>query len=575
MDGDEFIRQKKYHFLKLHTSPSFALKLFWPVLGAAIVASHFFFRARYLYDWDAAQFALALDHFDILNHQPHPPGYILLVGLGKLFNFFLHDANQSFLTINLFCHLLSTVLLFAIGRNLFDENVGRASAAIFAFSPIVLFSCNITCAYGAEGLAALAIAWSVERSVRRESLRDFFLATIIFGIAGGIRQNLIILLGPLWAWGLFSLWRRHKISFLSLVGIGGVLGIVVMSWMVPLIHASGDWDRYQKATSDLLVFLFHETSVFYGISLARFLEIMGRLFGWLFILGLSFATIPLFILMGRKRSHFTSKIFFQQRRSQFLLLWILPAFIFYGLFHLPKPGYLLTYLGAFAILSAYALNSFLPRFSLTTKTLVLCAGLLSHFAFSGPVTAWAMQGSPETLRLAVFGLGGKYSLEAIRSRDEYYDHIIQYVRKNFDPKNTVIVSESWPKKHPPIRRWLRQAMVYLPEYLFLEISSPPDQATQSVFQTFQKHAVGMPFFEHEYNGMLKIREEDPTELNVPLQHFKFHQNHFLLMNEDFRSSLPASGWTEYQTPEGHLLFDLTLKPGQTFTYGKVSLESEL
>ena len=34
-----------------------------------------------LYNWDAVQFALALREYATVEHQPHPPGYILYVAL--------------------------------------------------------------------------------------------------------------------------------------------------------------------------------------------------------------------------------------------------------------------------------------------------------------------------------------------------------------------------------------------------------------------------------------------------------------------------------------------------------------
>ncbi len=42
------------------------------------------YRARMLYNWDAVQFALALGEYDVVKHQPHPPGYILYVALARL-----------------------------------------------------------------------------------------------------------------------------------------------------------------------------------------------------------------------------------------------------------------------------------------------------------------------------------------------------------------------------------------------------------------------------------------------------------------------------------------------------------
>src|SRR5439155_8397165 len=52
-------------------------------LGLLTVLSRLPYRARMLYNWDAVQFALALREYDVVKHQPHPPGYILYVGLGR------------------------------------------------------------------------------------------------------------------------------------------------------------------------------------------------------------------------------------------------------------------------------------------------------------------------------------------------------------------------------------------------------------------------------------------------------------------------------------------------------------
>jgi len=64
-------------------------------LGLALVTllSRWPYRARMLYNWDAVQFALALREFDVAKHQPHPPGYLLYVGLGRLFNASLGDPT--------------------------------------------------------------------------------------------------------------------------------------------------------------------------------------------------------------------------------------------------------------------------------------------------------------------------------------------------------------------------------------------------------------------------------------------------------------------------------------------------
>jgi hypothetical protein len=40
------------------------------------VATRLPLRGRYLFNWDALQFALGIQRFDLAAHRPHPPGYI-------------------------------------------------------------------------------------------------------------------------------------------------------------------------------------------------------------------------------------------------------------------------------------------------------------------------------------------------------------------------------------------------------------------------------------------------------------------------------------------------------------------
>ncbi len=58
----------------------------WPplALAAAYVAAHLPFLAPALEDIDSINFALGLRHYDVAQHQPHPPGYPVFIALGRL-----------------------------------------------------------------------------------------------------------------------------------------------------------------------------------------------------------------------------------------------------------------------------------------------------------------------------------------------------------------------------------------------------------------------------------------------------------------------------------------------------------
>src|SRR4051794_34422370 len=66
------------------------------ILGAvAVLVSRIATMPRTFWESDELLFAGAVRNFDPWSSHPHPPGYPLYVGLGKLFNLFLDDPFLS------------------------------------------------------------------------------------------------------------------------------------------------------------------------------------------------------------------------------------------------------------------------------------------------------------------------------------------------------------------------------------------------------------------------------------------------------------------------------------------------
>src|SRR5262249_59740671 len=114
-------------------------------LAALTLVSRWPYRARMLYNWDAVQFALALREFDVAKHQPHPPGYLLYVGLGRLLNASLGDPNMAYVTLAMLFSAATTFTVYWLARALYDRVTAAAAAALLAVSPLFWF-------YGAVGL---------------------------------------------------------------------------------------------------------------------------------------------------------------------------------------------------------------------------------------------------------------------------------------------------------------------------------------------------------------------------------------------------------------------------------------
>src|SRR5207245_11400165 len=83
-------------------------------LSLLTILSRLPYRARMLYNWDAVQFALALREYDVGKHQPHPPGYILYVALGRLVNAWLGDPAPPYALLAVGFTGLTTLLVFCL-----------------------------------------------------------------------------------------------------------------------------------------------------------------------------------------------------------------------------------------------------------------------------------------------------------------------------------------------------------------------------------------------------------------------------------------------------------------------------
>ena len=79
---------------------------------------------------------LALDHFDVRLHQPHPPGYFLFVMAGRLSRLVFPDANSAFVFLNILFSGLAVWLVFLLSRRMFGVQHAFYSAIFMATSPL-------------------------------------------------------------------------------------------------------------------------------------------------------------------------------------------------------------------------------------------------------------------------------------------------------------------------------------------------------------------------------------------------------------------------------------------------------
>jgi len=426
------------------------------------------YRMGVPYNWDAVQFALALKEFDVTKHQPHPPGYVLYILLGRLLNSWLDDGAQVYVLLSVLSSAATTLVVFLLTRALYDRLTAITASALLAVSPLFWFYGVVGLSYAAEALIASLVAYlSYQALLGRE--RYVYLSAIYLGLAGGVRQSVTLLLFPLWLMSLIRGTRSLKKVSIAL----GLVALAVLTWFLPMIWLTGGLDRYLEASNQLFSSTIAKTSVFNEASWELMLQQLRFLLESTAV-GLG---VLLFGLLGLP--------FFWRRNGwglpeQFLLVWTLPPFIFYTLVHFGQAGYVLTYLPALVIL-------------LSRMLIVSIEAITRNMVW--PVARWSVMGvvvGVLVLMNGAFFVSAKPSPRDYnersnsridqwvrRARADYHDWIesrtaaalreheavirtyVETIRTRYDPRDTVLITEVG---NPRSYAWLRHAMFYLSDY---------------------------------------------------------------------------------------------------------------
>jgi len=124
------------------------------------------------------QFALALREYDVLKHQPHPPGYILYVVLGRIVNAWLDDPTASYVALAVAFSGLTTFVVYLLARTVYDRTTAIVAASLLAVSPLFWFYGSVGLTYAGEALGASTVAYFAFRALRG-SRTDAWLAAAI------------------------------------------------------------------------------------------------------------------------------------------------------------------------------------------------------------------------------------------------------------------------------------------------------------------------------------------------------------------------------------------------------------
>lgn len=213
-------------------------KLIVWVAAIVVAATRFLAVAKTLWDWDEAQFVLALRDFDVVAHHPHPPGFPLFIGAAKLITFADIEPFRALQAIAVIASLFVFPAAFFLARELrMTFFASFASALLLAFSPNVWFFGGTAFSDVPSLVLSLVACALLLRG--RDSSCALITGAIVLAIAVGIRpQNLLIGFVP----ALIAC-RRWKAAI-----VGAAIGIaIIVASFAFAAKLSGGWAPYRDA----------------------------------------------------------------------------------------------------------------------------------------------------------------------------------------------------------------------------------------------------------------------------------------------------------------------------------------
>ncbi|KAF5088895.1 ArnT family glycosyltransferase [Methanobacterium aggregans] len=433
------------------------------------------FISKYLYEWDSVNFALSFEHYSTALQQPQAPGYILYVGLGRLVNSVINDANSTMIIISIVFSILTILMVYFFAKQIFSPKIAIVGSLILIFSPIFWFYGEIATIYPVESFMAILVVYT-SYNVLKGRKNFIYISALVLGIAGGFREDLILFMLPLWIYCVLSYTKNLK----KLLGTASIFFASILVWAAPTVILAGGLKAYMSSSSSIKD-SFSTTSILFGAPLKNQLIMDSMLLSWLILgLGIVIVVAVIFFLFKNWKPLLLKSSTFKKPKFIFFILWIVPALLFQILIHAPKPGYILIFLPALSMLSGYILVSISKglskKFDLTPNSVLTCILLISivlncfYFIYPYNFNAEETWETPVNQMTQVqqiklgFDMLAVYNYPKIHINDENMDMHLKTIQEisDYEPNNTVIVIRDITREDQGFS-W-RKAMYYLPEY---------------------------------------------------------------------------------------------------------------
>lgn len=397
------------------------------------------FASQYLYHWDSVNMAFGMQHFNPADGAPHFPGYIAYIAIADLLNAVIGNPHASLVIISILSTGLAVVSLFYLGRAMFNPTIGMIAAVLLMTSPLVWFYSEIALPHTMD-LFAVTLSALLLYKIMQGDLTLLWPTAIFLAFVGGFRYVTLVFLIPL------IVFSGYRIGLKRIVGVGVVVALLTVIWVIPTLNATGGLQNYLTASRAFSAAFFTSTSLLSGggaFALKR--NVIEKLIPYTaYAWGLAALPVLYFVpqIPGRWRQ------WVRDRRVWFLLLWMLPSIGFYVVIHMGQQGYVFNFLPVCMLVSAKGLYGLFEQRPALLR---------------GSAAALALVGAAIFIVSPIYPLGDNgpklLTYNTIRQSDQHWDNAIMAVRNNFKPEDTLLVAAQW-----------RHVQYYLPEYKLARIT---------------------------------------------------------------------------------------------------------
>lgn len=305
----------------------------------------------WLEDWDSVQFALALNNYSIVLHQPHAPGYPLYILLVKFLNIFINNPALSLTYLSTFLGSIIIIPIYLLSKKMFNSTVAFFASLFFMAAPVSWTLSEVALTNIPGQFFLILIIYLL--FIFSENRKAIIILSWLFGLMLGIRFTEFPIIVSLLTFVIFF-HKSPKLaihSFLSFI-------IGVSSWLIPLILVTG-FREFVDSYEWIANYIFsHDTLLGQSFSIKALLS--QRLEKLIFITRIGFT--PLFSMLSIFSLVwiFTFRKYLRNSRIQFLLVWLISYLIsLIFVYNLEVPRYILPLLAPLTILNTvFILNMF-------------------------------------------------------------------------------------------------------------------------------------------------------------------------------------------------------------------------